>query len=92
MQTGKIMSKILSTIILLFLSATPIAAQIRSDFDRSMNKPVEPFKIVDNIYYVGASDVAVYLITTPKGHILIDGGLLRPFLKSNPTSKHSALN
>ena len=39
-----------------------------------MNQPVEPFKIIGNIYYVGASDVTSYLITTPKGHILIDAG------------------
>lgn len=43
---------------------------------RSWNQPVEPFRIVGNIYYVGASDVASYLITTPKGHILIDGGFV----------------
>lgn len=39
-----------------------------------MNQPVEPFKIIGNIYYVGASDVTSYLITTPQGHILIDAG------------------
>lgn len=42
--------------------------------DRAMNQPVEPFKIIGNIYYVGASDVTSYLITTPQGHILIDAG------------------
>lgn len=58
-----------------FVLLTTIAsAQIRSDNDRWMNGPAEPFKIVGNIYYVGASDVASYLITTDKGHILIDGG------------------
>jgi len=41
---------------------------------RSWNQPVEPFRIVGNIYYVGASDVTSYLITTPQGHIVIDGG------------------
>jgi metallo-beta-lactamase class B len=46
----------------------------KSDGDREMNQPVEPFKIIGNVYYVGASDVTSYLITTPEGHILIDGG------------------
>ena len=41
---------------------------------RSWNQPVEPFRIIRNIYYVGASDITAYLIATPKGHILIDGG------------------
>ena len=27
-----------------------------------------------NIYYVGAKDIASYLVTTPDGHILIDSG------------------
>src|SRR3954466_4485110 len=34
----------------------------------------EPFRIAGNLYYVGASDVASFLITGPNGHILIDGG------------------
>ncbi|HEX9952010.1 MAG TPA: subclass B3 metallo-beta-lactamase [Rubricoccaceae bacterium] len=34
----------------------------------------EPFRIAGNFYYVGASDVASFLITGPEGHILIDGG------------------
>ncbi len=41
---------------------------------RSWNQPVEPFRIIGNIYYVGASDIAVYLITSPQGHIVLDGG------------------
>lgn len=46
----------------------------KTDGDRAMNQPVEPFKIIGNIYYVGASDVTSYLIATPQGHILIDAG------------------
>jgi metallo-beta-lactamase class B len=42
---------------------------------RSWNQPVEPFRIIDNIYYVGASGVTSFLITTPAGHIVTDGGL-----------------
>ena len=62
-----------SAFLLLIFSFNSLA-QIRNDFDRNMNKPVEPFKIIGNIYYVGASDVTSYLITSPKGHILIDSG------------------
>jgi metallo-beta-lactamase class B len=36
--------------------------------------PVAPFRIVGNIYYVGARNIASYLITTSEGHILIDTG------------------
>ncbi len=41
---------------------------------RSWNRPVKPFRILGNLYYVGASDVTAFLITTPKGHILLDSG------------------
>lgn len=41
---------------------------------RSWNQPVEPFRIAGNLYYVGATDIAAYLVTTPEGHIVIDGG------------------
>jgi metallo-beta-lactamase class B len=39
------------------------------------NRPVAPFRIVANIHYVGTNELAAYLLTTPAGHILIDGGL-----------------
>jgi metallo-beta-lactamase class B len=39
------------------------------------SQPYEPFQIVGNLYYVGTYDLASYLITTPKGHILINTGL-----------------
>ena len=36
--------------------------------------PAEPFTIAGNFHYVGANDVAAFLITGPQGHVLIDGG------------------
>jgi metallo-beta-lactamase class B len=39
-----------------------------------MNRPFEPFRLIGNISYVGASDVSSFLITTPEGHILLDSG------------------
>ena len=39
-----------------------------------MNRPFRPFRIIGNIYYVGASDIASFLIATPEGHILINSG------------------
>jgi metallo-beta-lactamase class B len=35
---------------------------------------VEPFLIADNLYYVGDSDVAVYLVVGSEGHVLLDTG------------------
>ena len=37
-------------------------------------QPAEPFRIAGNFYYVGASDVAAFLITGPEGHVVLDGG------------------
>lgn len=42
---------------------------------KSWVEPVEPFKIVGPVYYVGTKGLAAYLITTPDGHILLDGGM-----------------
>ena len=38
-------------------------------------RPYEPFRIAGNLYYVGTYDLACYLVTTPKGNILINTGL-----------------
>jgi len=38
------------------------------------DQPMEPFRLADQLYYVGSSDIASYLITTSEGHILIDAG------------------
>ena len=35
----------------------------------------QPFRIAGNLYYVGTYELACYLITTPKGNILINTGL-----------------
>jgi metallo-beta-lactamase class B len=42
--------------------------------NRGGQKYAEPFRIAGNFYYVGANDVASFLITGPQGHVLIDGG------------------
>jgi len=36
--------------------------------------PAEPFRIAGNFYYVGANDVASFLLTGSEGHVLLDGG------------------
>jgi metallo-beta-lactamase class B len=38
------------------------------------NAPYKPFKIADQLYYVGASDYSAYLIVTKAGLVVIDGG------------------
>jgi metallo-beta-lactamase class B len=74
-------------IILLSLTlAIPALAHAQADpTSRSWNQPVEPYRIVGNVYYVGASDITSYLITTPEGHVLLDGGFVEtaPMIEAN---------
>src|SRR5690606_33387173 len=34
------------------------------------NDPFPPHQVIDNLYYVGTSQLSSFLITTPEGHIL----------------------
>jgi metallo-beta-lactamase class B len=43
----------------------------RPDLD---SEPQAPFKIMGNVYYVGANNIASILVATREGHILIDTG------------------
>jgi metallo-beta-lactamase class B len=49
------------------------------------NRPVAPFRIVGNLYYVGSSGVSSYLFTTPQGHVLLDSGFREtaPMIEAN---------
>jgi metallo-beta-lactamase class B len=68
------MRVIFLTLLCLLFSSTSGCAQA-DETSRSWNQPVKPFRIVGNLYYVGASDITSYLIVTPQGHILLDSGL-----------------
>src|SRR4051794_18365673 len=51
------------------LAAAAAHAQGNPDWHRA----IPGFKIAGNLYYVGTADLAVYLIATPQGNILING-------------------
>lgn len=75
---------VLSLAVTAFLG--PVLAGAQSDpTSRSWNQPVEPYRIIGNVYYVGASDIASFLITTPEGHIIIDSGFEEtvPMIRDN---------
>ena len=58
----------LSVVALVFvgrwLNATKVGGQ----------QPADPFRIAGNFYYVGANDVAAFLITGPEAHVVLDAG------------------
>jgi len=63
-------------VIALAMAFPALAGAQANDQSRAMNQPVAPFHIIGNIYYVGASDITSYLIVTPAGDILLDGGFV----------------
>ena len=65
------MKRILFLLVAMVGIAQPAIAEVPADW----TKPVAPFHIIGNIYYVGTADLAAYLIHTKDGDILIDGTL-----------------
>ena len=72
--------RILRYVVMLLIAApavlpaqtSPLTAEQRAQFHGPYSQPEEAFRLIGNIYYVGAKNIASYLVTTPKGHILID--------------------
>jgi metallo-beta-lactamase class B len=56
------------SLIALFLFATSAFAQPNPDWHRA----IPPFRIAGNLYYVGTADLAIYLVHTPQGNIMIN--------------------
>jgi len=59
--------------VLLLLFCTSILAH--AETNPSWTTPIAPFRIADNLYYVGSQELASYLVVTPKGNILINANL-----------------
>lgn len=52
-----------------------LAGNTFSQTSPEWTEPFPPHRIVGNLYYVGSRGLASYLITTPKGHVLINSSL-----------------
>lgn len=59
-------------LLLALAPAVPTGAQPTETF-RQWNRPIAPFRVAGPLYYVGVAQVTSLLLTTPQGHILIDG-------------------
>ena len=62
-------------LLVLLLICSPLAPSATAQIDPAWTTQREPFRIADNLYYVGSQDLASYLIITPKGNILINANL-----------------
>ncbi len=80
------------TVVLIFAGAiavsaqtSPLTAEQRAQFHGPYSQPEEPFRLIGNIYYVGAKNIASYLVVTPQGSILIDTGTteMTPVIAAN---------
>jgi len=60
-----------SAFILVLAAAGGVLAQGNPEW----TEPFPPFRIADNLYYVGSKGLANYLITTPQGNILINSDM-----------------
>src|SRR5579863_1559772 len=58
---------------------------LRAQANPDWHRPFPAFKIAGNLYYVGTADLAVYLINTPQGNIVINSD----FLEDVPTVRKS---
>ncbi|WP_343698614.1 subclass B3 metallo-beta-lactamase [Caulobacter sp.] len=62
------------------LLATPALAHQQQpanpygDDNANWVRPIKPYRVVGNIYYVGSEGLPAWLITSSEGHILLDGG------------------
>jgi metallo-beta-lactamase class B len=81
MENDSSMKTMLRIALLTLASATVALAQGNPDWHAAF----PGFKLAGNLYYVGTADLAVYLIRTPQGNILINGD----FAEDVPTIRKS---
>ncbi|NBB17096.1 subclass B3 metallo-beta-lactamase [Caulobacter sp. SLTY] len=63
------------TLIALAAGAALFGTAALAQFPAGWTKPATGFTVIGNIHYVGTEGLSAWLITSPKGHILIDGGM-----------------
>jgi len=64
-----------SALALVVVLAATLVAQTPSNQRAEWNQPLKPFKVFGNTYWVGTKGLGAILITSDRGHILIDGAL-----------------
>ncbi|WP_288381243.1 subclass B3 metallo-beta-lactamase [uncultured Massilia sp.] len=80
------MKKSLTTAALLLTANSALAQDaINCSSCAEWNKPAAPFNIHGNSWYVGTAGLSSVLVTSPQGHVLIDGALPQsaPLIQKN---------
>jgi metallo-beta-lactamase class B len=70
-KTHRLAVTVIGTLVVAMSFTGTLFAQNSPDW----TEPFPPFRIAGNLYYVGSKGLASYLITTPRGHILINSSL-----------------
>ena len=55
--------------------ATLALAGPASAVPAAWTEPMAPFRVIDNVYYVGSAGIAAWIVKTPAGLILLDAGM-----------------
>jgi metallo-beta-lactamase class B len=63
------------SIIVAAIAVACLAGCIFAQANPDWTEPFPPYRVIGNLYYVGSRGLASFLITTPKGHILINSSL-----------------
>ena len=58
----------------LILATTVPGAVAFADDPANWSKPIRPYRVVGNIYYVGSEGLSAWLISSSQGHVLLDSG------------------
>lgn len=66
------MKRVLISLAFAIAAIAPAAAH--ADDNSNWIKPIKPYRVVGNIYYVGSEGLSAWLITSSQGHVVLDGG------------------
>jgi len=60
--------------IFLAVLSLALAGAAHADDPANWSKPIRPYRVVGNIYYVGSEGLSAWLISSSEGHVLLDSG------------------
>lgn len=83
--TGKLVLAALGLALTGAAHAAPHITDFNCSSCKAWNVPQKPFKLYGNTWYVGTQELSALLVTSPKGHILLDGALPQsaPLIEKN---------
>jgi metallo-beta-lactamase class B len=85
MRHALTLALVLTAPLVLFPDRGPLVPSPGRQTPRQGSQPVDPYKVIGNVYYVGATDVSSHVIVTRQGLILIDTGTneMVPIIRSS---------